>query len=94
MEEYIKEQQYINGWYDVSNAVISCCIQNKSTKGFCLTCMDNFRYRNGYYYEGFEYPDDDELLERIAAGKNHLVHFPDINVINSLKKILKGCVYI
>ena len=28
MEEYVKEQQVINGWDNVSIPVLTCCIQN------------------------------------------------------------------
>ena len=89
MENYIKEQQCINGWYNVSNPVLNCCIKNKSTKGFCLTCMENFRYRNGYYYDDFEDPDDDELLERLAAGKKPFGTFPRLRRDKQLEKDIK-----
>ena len=44
-------------------------------KGFCSTCMENFRYKNGPYYEGFVHPNDDELLERMSSGLKPLASF-------------------
>ena len=94
MEEYIKEQQVINGWDNVSIPVLTCCIQKKSSVGYCKSCIENFRYRNGKYYKGFEYPTDDELLQMLDSGKKHLQHSQDVIGIKNLKKILKKWGYI
>ena len=62
------------GWHTV-NLVLRCCIESSSTKGFCGVCAESFRHRSGPYYEGFEYPSDEELLTRISSGLKPLATF-------------------
>ena len=89
MEEYVKEQQVINGWDNVSIPVLTCCIQNKSSVGYCKSCIENFRYRNGKYYKGFEYPTDDELLQMLDSGKKPLATFARCHRDKKLEKDIK-----
>ena len=74
MENYIRMLQRETGWHTV-NPVLRCCIESSSTKGFCDVFAENFRYRSGHYYEGFEYPSDEELLARMSSGLKPLATF-------------------
>ena len=68
MGDYIQEIQRKSGWNGALELVLKCCMRAGSMKEFCNICMENFRYRNGPYYDGFVYPDDDDHLERISSG--------------------------
>ena len=75
MSDYVWGNQQKSGWNGALEPVLKCCIKTGSMKGFCSTCMENFRYRNGSYYEGFVYPDDGDLLERMSSGLKPLANF-------------------
>ena len=69
MEKYIQLLQKEAGWSKpLLRPVLKCCIDSGSTRGFCNVCVENFRYRSGPYYPGFEYPTDFDLLERMSSG--------------------------
>lgn len=75
MEAYVRSLQLVN-FYDIQIPVLRCCIKAGSSVGYCSSCLENFRSRNGPYYEGFVYPDDDELLERVASGEKPWATIP------------------
>ena len=75
MSDYVRGNQQKSGWNGALEPVLKCCIKTGSMKGFCSTCMENFRYKNGSYYDGFVYPDDGDLLERMSSGLKPLASF-------------------
>ena len=56
--------------------VLKCCIERQATTGFCKVCQENFAFRQGPYYPGFRYRDDDELLERMVTGEKPFASIP------------------
>ena len=77
MGDYILSEQRACGWRTLPlKPVLKCCIEANSTLGFCNECKENLAYKNGIYYPGFHYRDDDELLERVKMGKKPLASIP------------------